>query len=259
MKSDASLSSFSLKVQVFPFSNLIFLQTFCLFSYCLQRCWCHWSCHCFSVCTPPSLCCSSVASKHTQEISHQNNNQQTETCTSETVKQPFTDCFSSISCLCSWLATERTMVFWGSEVEETSPRLGDGRDEECGVRGITVSCSILRSCCDGTFRWLINNTEDNQFANMFFLLLFHWLYLIGASTTNTVSYQILVQLFTHLLMVLPLLLHHLSLRLLPLLLQLLLLTLVLLLLPWQQTCEKQHRASKKTVCRWIFEEVHRHN
>ena len=64
--------------------------------------------------------------------------------------QPFTDCLSRNSCLRSQSARERTMESWGSEEEEAFPRLGEGRAEERGVRGVTVSSSILRSCCDRT-------------------------------------------------------------------------------------------------------------
>lgn len=67
------------------------------------------------------------------------------------------------------------MVSWGSEVEDSSPRLGEGRAEERGARGVTVSSSILRSCCDGTVGRDMSN-KDYQFTNM---LLFY-LYLTGA-------------------------------------------------------------------------------
>lgn len=59
----------------------------------------------------------------------------------------FTDCLSSSSCLRSQSARERTIVSWGSVGrEESSSRLGEGRAEERGVRGVTVSSSIRRSC-----------------------------------------------------------------------------------------------------------------
>lgn len=54
-------------------------------------------------------------------------------------------CLSNNSCLRSQSASDRTIVFCGSEAEERPPRLGEGRAEERGVRGITVSSRILRS------------------------------------------------------------------------------------------------------------------
>lgn len=52
-------------------------QTFCLFSCCRQRCWCHWSCHFFSVSIPHSPCCPSVTSNHKQGTISQTTNQST--------------------------------------------------------------------------------------------------------------------------------------------------------------------------------------
>lgn len=51
-----------------------FPQTFVLFSCCRQQCWCHWSCHLFSVYVLRSLCCPSVFSNEKQENSQLNQN-----------------------------------------------------------------------------------------------------------------------------------------------------------------------------------------
>lgn len=53
---------------------------------------------------------------------------------------------------------------WGSDVE-SSPLLGDGRAEERGVSGVTVSSNILRSCCGkvgGNNMWV--NTRDSKYT-----------------------------------------------------------------------------------------------
>lgn len=65
--------------------------------------------------------------------------------TENIINKLLTDCLSSSSCFRSQSASERTIVSCGSEVEERPPRLGEGRAEERGVKGITVSSSILRS------------------------------------------------------------------------------------------------------------------
>lgn len=150
-------------------------QTFCLFSCCRQRCWCHLSCRFLSVSIRRSLCSPSVAPNHKQGTVSWLTNPKQHTVLTQVIltnchpesppkllqiycirllgyliiNQSFTDCLSSSSCLRSQSASERTIVSWGSKVEESSPRLGEGRAEERGVRGVTVSSSILRSCCDG--------------------------------------------------------------------------------------------------------------
>lgn len=133
--------------------------TFGLSSCCRQRCWCHWSCRFLSVSIPHSLCSPSVPSNHKQgtlsSTANQNDSMpdsplELHACNKlSIINQPLTDCLSSSSCLRSQSARERTMVSCGSGVEVSSPRLGEGRAEERGVRGATVSSSILRSWSDG--------------------------------------------------------------------------------------------------------------
>lgn len=55
-------------------STAYFLHTFVLFSCCRQQCWCHWSCHLFSVYVLRCLCCPSVLSNEKQENSQLNQN-----------------------------------------------------------------------------------------------------------------------------------------------------------------------------------------
>lgn len=170
------------------------------------------------------------------------------------INQPLTDCLSSSSCLRSQSARERTMVSCGSGVEVSSPRLGEGRAEERGVRGATVSSSILRSWSDGE---LGQSPTRVRSSVMSVITVFLKIYVLVHSLRNTTVQtdpdsdiqseheNSCSESFTHLLVVLPLLLCHLPLRFLPLLLQLLLLAPVLLLLPWQQTQDIQHTASTK--------------
>lgn len=93
------------------------------------------------------------------------------------------------------------MVSWGSEVEETPPRLGEGRAEERGVRGATVSSSILRSCCDGRAGWVFRNnfkiiSQEIHFSFWFRNTQFtHIIHLTGALIQKTESKIILISDF----------------------------------------------------------------
>lgn len=75
-------------------------------------------------------------------------------------------CLSSSSCLRSQSASERTMVSWGSDEEEASPLLEVVTPEELEVNGLSVSSSILCSCCDETDSFL---AAPPYFLHLFYL------------------------------------------------------------------------------------------
>lgn len=68
---------YSMSRKCLLFNCWFFSQTFDLFSYCRQQCWCHWSCRLFSVYVLRSLCCPSVVSNQKQDNRQLSNNHNT--------------------------------------------------------------------------------------------------------------------------------------------------------------------------------------
>lgn len=100
--------------------------------------------------------------------------------------QPFTNGFSSSSCLRSQSASERTMASWGSDEEEASPLLEVVPPKERGVSGIRVSSSILCSCCDETNSFLV--APQNVFCVYYICVHKHkhtssWYFLSSSATS----------------------------------------------------------------------------